>query len=147
MDLDIDNAIYLLRRKRRIDQNSCWIFQGSTWGVGYGQIRFRDKHVSVHRFIAYICLGLPMESKLEVRHKCDVKLCFNPVHLEIGTHADNMHDASIRMPRRPRGPNNTCIHGHEMTEENTYHRRRGKSFSRACIKCMKLRNKENPGHR
>ena len=31
-----------------------------------------------------------------VRHKCDLKCCVNPEHLEIGTQADNINDALLR---------------------------------------------------
>lgn len=36
--------------------------------------------------------GFDAESKMVVCHKCDVPRCFNPDHLFVGTHADNVHD-------------------------------------------------------
>jgi len=31
-----------------------------------------------------------------IRHKCDVRHCVNPDHLEIGTRADNQNDMKVR---------------------------------------------------
>ena len=45
----------------------------------------------VHRHVYRKFKGNIPEGKV-VRHKCDNRLCCNPDHLEIGTHADNARD-------------------------------------------------------
>lgn len=44
---------------------------------------------------------------LVVRHKCDVRACINPEHLELGTVQDNNNDR-IKRDRTPRGEDIYC---------------------------------------
>lgn len=57
--------------------------------LGLGRVQF------VHRASYIQHFGLIPEG-LVVRHKCDNKACFNPAHLEVGTHYDNACDAVER---------------------------------------------------
>lgn len=57
--------------------------------LGLGRVQF------VHR-ASYIQNVGPIPDGLVVRHKCDNKACFNPAHLEVGTHYDNACDAVER---------------------------------------------------
>ena len=78
--------------RRSIDSKGCWNYTGAIGSNGYGTISFKTKTVTIHRLIAYICLGFNLNSKLYVCHKCDNKKCFNPTHLFIGTCLDNHLD-------------------------------------------------------
>jgi hypothetical protein len=44
-----------------------------------------------------MCYNLPFESLLEVCHKLECKFrdCWNPEHLYVGTHGENMRDKFI----------------------------------------------------
>lgn len=48
-----------------------------------------------------------------MRHKCDVKRCVNPKHLELGTHSDNIVDSYKRSDRlggfKPQIPDETVL--------------------------------------
>jgi hypothetical protein len=61
---------------------------------GYGKVTLNGKQHN-HSRVAYIeANGLTMdqiEGKL-VMHTCDNPACINPMHLELGTHKDNMQD-------------------------------------------------------
>jgi len=90
-----------LIEKRIIDNiTNCWNFQG-TPNTKYGVISYKGKTVNVHRFIAFICLGLRLENRnLYACHKCDNTRCFNPEHIFIGTALDNQNDAIIKGRRK-----------------------------------------------
>jgi len=61
---------------------------------GYGGMRFQGKTRLAHR-VAY-CLHHAIDiddiDGICVRHKCDTPACVNPLHLELGTHQENMKD-------------------------------------------------------
>ena len=82
----------LLERSRE-DKNGCWIWIGSEGGRGHGHLRWNGRIWYAHRLAAFLWLGFDPDSGLWVLHKGDCnKLCINPDHLYIGTHADNTQD-------------------------------------------------------
>ena len=72
---------------------SCWIWKGSRRKPGYGQKQFRGKLWQAHRLIYTILKEEIPENKIAC-HVCDNPPCVNPDHIFIGTHKDNMQDAS-----------------------------------------------------
>lgn len=86
---------------RKLD-NECWEWIGTTHN-GYGRFYpTTGQKVFAHRFMWQLARGA-IGKGIEVRHKCDNKLCVNPHHLELGTHADNMRDMVIRGRTHKRG--------------------------------------------
>ena len=81
----------------------CWHWIGSWVGghkrggtrrtnrLVYGAVRWNGRKCSAHR-LAYAAANGPIPPGLLVRHKCDVPICVNPDHLEVGTHQDNVDD-------------------------------------------------------
>lgn len=66
--------------------SGCWIWAGGVDKSGYGCFRgINSEKIMAHRF-AY---GLVPDG-LEINHKCRVKSCVNPDHLEVVTHTKNM---------------------------------------------------------
>ncbi|EBO9780709.1 hypothetical protein ZD92_20245 [Salmonella enterica subsp. enterica] len=65
---------------------------------GYGIQKYRGKTVKAHRLAYCQANGLELKdiTGLVVRHKCDNPACINPLHLEIGTQADNNRDRAER---------------------------------------------------
>ncbi|WP_186314480.1 HNH endonuclease signature motif containing protein [Bacillus pumilus] len=66
----------------------------------------------LHRYVYQLING-PLESHQVVMHMCDNPSCFNPVHLEVGSHADNVRD-KVQKNRQCRGMNNGSS---KLTEE------------------------------
>jgi hypothetical protein len=87
--------------------DECWLWHGRTGGGGYGNMaepKTRRTVVS-HRYSYEFYVG-PIPAGLIVRHKCDTPRCVNPMHLELGTQADNIADRVRRgrngFPIKPR---------------------------------------------
>jgi hypothetical protein len=75
----------------------CWLWQGAI-SSGYGRfgVTFEDESgksvqftMYAHRW-AYIYFVGPIRAGLELHHKCNVKRCVNPEHLEPVTHRSNI---------------------------------------------------------
>lgn len=77
--------------QRRISDNGCWEWTKCV-NKGYGKTTIHGKRVLVHRYALELHLGRPIPNDMEVRHICNNSICFNPEHLQEGTHYQNMRD-------------------------------------------------------
>lgn len=81
-------------------ETGCWEWIGFTNRIGYGVTSLKGKQIRTHRLSWVLHFGPipPGEGHhgTVVRHKCDVRNCCNPYHLELGSHKDNMADAARR---------------------------------------------------
>lgn len=73
-------------------ETGCWEWQDAK-RRGYGTVWKHGRMWCVHRLVYDETIG-GLSSELMVLHKCDVRNCCNPEHLFLGTHTDNMRDAS-----------------------------------------------------
>jgi len=76
-------------------ENGCWEWNACKDTGGYGMIKIQKKTYLTHRIAYELWKGKIPAGQL-VRHKCDVRNCVNPEHLEIGTHKDNSRDCLER---------------------------------------------------
>lgn len=92
----------LLRRlmqRRVIDPvTGCWIWPGGQSGPGYRKrngygVMWNGVHPErITHIVARIYLGYT-KGRGVVCHHCDCPPCWNPAHLFVGSHKDNMQDA------------------------------------------------------
>lgn len=122
--------------------SGCWIWMGGLQGKGYASFLWekgRTRHG--HRYIYEKTKG-PIPAGLEIDHKCHVRCCVNPDHLEVVTHAENIrrsahiHRAAMAAQAAAR---THCPSGHAFTEANA---RVNGDNSRHCRECCKLRERE-----
>lgn len=85
--------------------DTCVEWPGKREADGYSRVRQNYKRVHVHR-LSYTTFVGSIPDDAVVRHKCDNRACYNPIHLELGTHADNSRDMVSR-DRQAKGSENS----------------------------------------
>jgi hypothetical protein len=65
-------------------ETPCWIWQRTRFRAGYGAAFDGDKQKSAHR-VYYEATHGPIPSNRNLHHRCYVKACVNPAHLELAS--------------------------------------------------------------
>jgi hypothetical protein len=117
----------------------CWIWMGSCGNGGYGGFYINRRRLIAHR-IGYELLVGRIPKGLEIDHRCRVRCCVNPDHLEPVTRKENIR-------RGLRGILTThCPRGHEYNESNTYWKKTPTGRGRHCKACWKGRTPKRENH-
>jgi len=91
----------------RAMDSRCWEWQGSLNRKGYGQFGMNGTSIGAHRIAWQFTRG-PIPKGMLLLHGCDNRRCVNPIHLSLGTNAENMHDM-VQKDRQSRGPRHAAI--------------------------------------
>jgi hypothetical protein len=76
------------------EPDACWEWTGKK--DSYGRFKIVGNVLGTASRIAYILTYGMFDPALEVCHRCDNPPCCNPAHLFLGTHSENMRDASAK---------------------------------------------------
>ena len=90
MKLTEDVAARFIEKLALHSSDECWEWQACR-ANGYGQLSVNGEMIRAHR-IAWLFWRGEIPYGLCVCHICDNKLCCNPRHLWLGSHAANMRD-------------------------------------------------------
>lgn len=117
--------------------SGCWLRTGTADRNGYTVFYWTKRIRAYAHRAAYEALVGPIPAGLELDHKCRVRNCVNPAHLEPVTHAENVRrgtgPAMLMERNKQRGAALThCKHGHEFTSENTWRNKNGFRQCRTC---------------
>lgn len=119
-------------------EDDCWNWKLKPQSHGYGVIRMLHHslpQLKAHRVAYEITYG-DIPDNLYVLHKCDNRMCCNPSHLFLGTHADNMKDMIEKgrqahgeeMPRRKLSWDEVSLIRDIYAQGGTSHRRLAAAF-------------------
>lgn len=113
--------------------SGCFIWTGSVSKEGYGRMKATGSKQSklAHR-AAYEYFVGPIPENMELDHKCRVRCCVNPDHLEPVLHAENMRRGVWPSVATPRPPRTHCRHGHALTGDNLVPSSKGWLICRVC---------------
>jgi len=76
--------------------SGCLVWRGTLDKKGYGRVYFDGKSRRPHRVSYFLYHNLDLNTNTVVRHSCDNPSCCNPLHLQAGTHTDNVRDRDER---------------------------------------------------
>jgi len=94
----------------------CWLWIGGLQNGGYGAFYFNTGMFAAHR-VGYEIYKDKIPDGLTLDHKCRVRSCVNPDHLEVVTLKENILRGTGMSARNIKKTH--CKNGHPFTDENT----------------------------
>ena len=116
--------------------SGCWFWLGAHTNAGYGVFSWKSKRRYAHR-VSYELKNGPIPLGLEIDHKCRMRGCCNPDHLDAVTHRENILRGES--PSAKHAKKTHCPRGHPLIEGNLVKR---KNNGRDCKRCHADREKK-----
>jgi hypothetical protein len=122
-------------RQHLIDTGDCWLVDHSLTAGGYARVWYRGKHWYCH-IVMYEAVVGAIPTGLELDHRCRIRHCCNPDHLEPVTHVVNTMRGESPPARSARA--SVCVRGHVWDAETTYWRQhKDGRLTRQCRACAR----------
>jgi hypothetical protein len=113
--------------------SGCWLWLGALSDNGYGVFAKTKREIRKAHRVAFEALVGAVPAGLDLDHRCRVRCCSNPAHLDPVTRAENLRRSPITAHSRKFATH--CKRGHEFTPENTG----GLGRARYCRACERMR--------
>jgi hypothetical protein len=126
---------------RRDAPGPCQLWAGALDRSGYGRVWHDGAARLAHR-VAYEIERGPIPAGLDLDHRCAVRACCNPNHLEPVTHRVNILRSANHVAVR--AAQTHCIRGHLLAGGTVRIRPNG---TRECIPCRRIRAAANTPER
>lgn len=110
------NSKERFKTKYLIDESGCWLWRAALNNDGYGKFSVARKHWAAHRY-SYVAAFGPIPQGLTLDHKCRIRHCVNPDHLEAVTMRENLMRGNTLQALN--AAKTHCKRGHEFTVNNT----------------------------
>ncbi len=122
---------------RKVDTTGdCWLWQGARTNEGYGRFWDGERILTAQRFAYELAIGA-VHAGFNVLHHCDNPPCVRPIHLFLGTQADNLQDCAEKgRLNNSNRRKERCPQGHEYDSANTWYSKDG---WRSCRRCSRDR--------
>lgn len=126
-------------------ETGCWEWTGTSNGNGYGRVYMYGKMMGAHR-VSYEHYVGAIAPRMQIDHKCRMKRCVNPYHLQQVSNCENIVLA-VERKENYQSSKTHCKHGHEFNEENTRYAKQPRSngIRRQCRACFRIYNRRNRG--
>lgn len=116
--------------------SGCWIWGGSLNAGGYGSVGLYGQTTNAH-VVAWLLVGRAIPDDYDLDHKCRVRCCVNPDHLEPVTRSINLiRGIGPAMLAARQTAKTHCPKGHAYAGANLYVAPDG---TRDCIPCQRKR--------
>lgn len=121
--------------------SGCWLWIGALTDDGYGCVYLPNKRRYRAHIVMYEAAKGRVPDGLCLDHKCRIKSCVNPDHLEAVTPRENTLRSD---PGKHKRAQTHCKNGHAFSEGNTKVDQNGRRACRAChlINNAKYREKK-----
>lgn len=114
--------------------SGCWLWMGALTSDGYGRVLVGTRKIAAHR-VAYEALVGPIPFGMTLDHRCRVRCCINPAHLEPVTNKINVLRGTGPTAKHARATH--CAKGHPFEGDNLFISQN----ARRCRTCRRAMNK------